>query len=69
MTLNVSSSQPSPHDLYLCVSVTGAKTEHPITSMKKARKKYACQVFYCKEGFNWWNAKIVFCPKYLVDVS
>ena len=28
-----------------------------------------CQVFYHKEGLNWWKIKFAFCPKEYLDVS
>ena len=28
-----------------------------------------CQVFYHKEGTNWWKIKFAFCPREYLDVS
>ena len=65
-TFIVSSSDPSPDDL--CFSVT-INNEQVINFDRKASRRYICQVFYHREGVNWWKATLAFCPEHLLDVS
>ena len=60
----VSSQQTSPRDdLNLSVCVTyNKKSQFPINSVKKACRMYNCQVFYHKEGFNYWKTTLKFFP-------
>ena len=66
----VSSSQTSPeYDMHVSVTINGGKKKHTFTVERKASREYACQVFYYREGINFWKTTLAFCPKHLLDVS
>ena len=72
ITYIVSASETSPkYNMCARVSVTinGEQTPHTVTVVKKASRKYACQVFYHWEGVNWWKMIFAFFPEDLLDVS
>ena len=70
-TFIVSSSQTSPDDLQLCVSVATSEgqTPHIVIVKRKASKRCGCQVFYYREGINWWKITYVFFPEHFFNVS
>ena len=68
-TFIVSSSQTSPKD-DMCVSINiNGQTPHTVTVERKASRRYVCQVFYHREGVNWWKIIFAFFPEHLLDVS
>ena len=69
-TFIVSSSQTSPeYDMCVAVNINGGQKPHTVTVERKASRKYVCQVFYHREGINFWKTKLAFCPEHLLDVS
>ena len=69
-TLVVFPSQPSHNDLCLTLSVSVDGTEtQTVTVERKASKKCVCQVFYHREGLNYWKTMIAFLPADLLEVS
>lgn len=67
----VSSTQTSPNDLCLKMTVTlnGTETPHTITFRKNATKRCVCQVFYHKEGLNCWKIMFAFLYEHLLEVK
>ena len=65
-TFIVSSSDPSPDDL--CFSVT-FNDEQIINFDRKASRRCVCQVFYHREGVNWWKITFAFFSEGLLEVS
>ena len=51
------------------VTINGEQTPHTVTVVKKASRRYACQVFYLREGVNWWKIVFAFFSEDLLDVS
>ena len=67
----VTSTQTSPNNLCLCMTVTlnGTETPHTISFEKKASKRYVCQVLYHKEGINCWKITFAFLFEHLLEVK
>ena len=59
-TFMVSSSRISPDDMCVSVTINGGQTPHIVE--RKASKRCSCQVFYYKEGINWWKIIFTFFP-------
>ena len=65
-TFIVSSIETSPDDLCFFVTINNEKI---IRFERKASRRCVCQVFYRKEGVNWWKTTLAFCPEGLLEVS
>ena len=69
-TFMVSSSQISPDNMCVSMIINGGQTPSTVTVERTASKRCYCQVFYCKEGINWWRIIFAFFPnKYMYNVS
>ena len=51
------------------VTVNGEQTPHTVTVMRKASNRCVCQVFYHREGLNYWQIKFAFFSEHLLDVN
>ena len=58
----VSSSQTSPDDMCVSMTINGGQTPSTVTVEKKASKRCGCRVFYYKEGINCWKITFAFFP-------
>lgn len=67
-TFIVSTSETSPNNLHLPITITGLVAEHTITVKKNANKMFVCQVFYHRNGTNWWTTTFAFCHEHMLDV-
>ena len=69
-TFMVSSSQTSPDDMCVSMTINGGQTPSTVTVERNASKRCGCQVFYYKEGINYWKITYVFFPdEHMYNVS
>ena len=69
-TYTVSSGQTSPeYDMCVSVTINGGQTPHTVTVERKASRRCVCQVFYHREGLNYWKITFAFFSEHLLDVS
>ena len=68
-TFIVSSSQTSPDDMCVSVTISGGQRPHIVTVESKASRRCVCQVFYHREGVNCWKITFAFFSEHLLNVS
>ena len=69
VTFIVSSSQTSPENMRVSVSIDGGLTLPTVTVERKASRWCVCQVFYHRERVNWWKITLTFFSEHLLGVS
>ena len=65
----ISSSLTSPDDMRVSMTINGGQTPRTVIVERKASKRCGCQVFYYREGINWWKITFAFFPEHLYNVS